>query len=117
MDEIDRRIGFEQVAPDALAGMRLTRDQQHVQPVTDAVYDDNGAIVDKSQFARPRRRFEFENVRSAMVDQHRQSYVLTDRYDHLLRHAAVFTPGHARRTGILASLLGSTLRQILDPDL
>ena len=52
MDEIDRRIGFEDVAPDPLAGMRLARHQQHPQPVAHAVDDDNRAVVVEGQLLR-----------------------------------------------------------------
>jgi hypothetical protein len=49
MHEIDRRVGFQQVAPGALAGMRLARDQQHAQPVAHAVDDDHRAVVVQRQ--------------------------------------------------------------------
>ena len=39
MHEIDGGIGLEQVAPGALARMRLARNQQHLQAVADA-FDD-----------------------------------------------------------------------------
>ncbi len=46
VDQIDRRVGLEQVAPDPLASMGLARDQQHAQPVADAVHRHHGAVVD-----------------------------------------------------------------------
>src|SRR3984893_8036918 len=45
MNEIDRWIGFEDVAPDALAGMRFTRNKQHPQPITHAIHDDPCTII------------------------------------------------------------------------
>ena len=46
MDEVDAGVGLEQVAPGALAGMRLARDQQHAQLVAHAVDRDHRAVVD-----------------------------------------------------------------------
>ena len=51
MHEIDRGVGLEQVAPGALAGMRLAGDQQHAQLVAHAVDRDHGAIVDLRELA------------------------------------------------------------------
>ena len=45
--EIDRGVRLEQVAPGALAGMRLAGDQQHAQLVAHAVDRDHGAVVDR----------------------------------------------------------------------
>jgi len=53
MHEIDRRVGFENVAPHPLASMRLARDEQHPQAVAHAVDDDCGAVVDKRQLVGP----------------------------------------------------------------
>ena len=47
MDEVDGGVGLEQVAPGALAGMRLAGDQQHAQLVAHAVDRDDGAVVDR----------------------------------------------------------------------
>ena len=51
MDEVDRGVGFQQVAPGALAGMRLAGDQQHAQILADAVDQRDGAVVGVGQLA------------------------------------------------------------------
>ncbi len=52
-----------------------------------------------------------------MIDRHRQGDILPDRHHHLLRRAAILAPSHARLVGVFARLLGSSLGQVLDPDL
>ena len=117
MDEIDRRVGFEQVAPHPFAGMGFARHQQHPQAVAHAVDDDDGALVDRGQRVRPRLNLQLEHIGAAMIDQHRQCDVLADRRHQLLRGTAVLAPGHARLVGVLAGLFGGAERQVLDPDL
>ena len=94
MHQIDRRVGFEQVAPHPLAGMRLARNQQHLQPVAHAVDDDHGAVVDQGQLVRARIDLEFEHVRAAMVDRDRERHVAADRHHQPVRRAAILAPGH-----------------------
>ena len=117
MDEIDRRIGFEDVAPDALAGMRLAGDQQHPQPVAHAVDDDDGAVVVERQLARAGLDRELEDVGAAMVDR-RRSAARRGRPapspgcggPPSLRHGHD-APGPGRAPACRAAV-----RQILDPD-
>ena len=59
MHEVDRGVGFEQVAPGALAGMRLAGDQQHAQVLADAVDQRDGAVVGLRS-ARRRQRIDGE---------------------------------------------------------
>src|ERR1700737_3258022 len=68
MNEIDRWIGFEDVAPDALSGMRFARNKQHPQPITHAIHDDNRAIVVEGQLLRPRLDLDFDYVGPAIID-------------------------------------------------
>ncbi len=68
MHEIDRGVGLEQVAPGALAGMRLAGDQQHAQLVAHAVDRDHGAVVDRREFVLQRRGFDLDDVRPGMRD-------------------------------------------------
>ena len=53
MNEVDRGVGLQQVAPGALARMRFARDEQHAQPVAHAFDHGHGAVVLR---ARSRRR-------------------------------------------------------------
>ncbi len=70
MDEIDAGVGLEQVAPGALAGMRLAGDQQHAQLVAHAVDRDHGAVVDGRELVLERRRLDLDDVRPGMRDRH-----------------------------------------------
>src|SRR5262249_48121215 len=54
MDEIDRWIRFEDVAPDALSCMRFAGYQQHPQPITHPIHDNDRTIIVKGQLLRPR---------------------------------------------------------------
>lgn len=88
MDEIDGGIGFQQVAPGALAGMRLARDEQHAQPVAHAVRDDNGAVVQDSQFVGPFLDVDLDDVGPAMGEGE--------------RHFRRFADGGTRRRDLFA---------------
>ena len=49
MHEIDRRIGFQKIAPDALAGMRRARNEKHAQPLAHALDRHDGLVVAQRQ--------------------------------------------------------------------
>jgi len=49
MHEIHVRVGFQQVAPGALARMRLSRDEEHAQLLADALDRDDGAVVGRGE--------------------------------------------------------------------
>ena len=66
--KIDRRIGFQDIAPDTLAGVRLARDEEHPQTIAHAIDHDDGMIVVERQLARARLDRELENIGSAVVD-------------------------------------------------
>jgi hypothetical protein len=67
MDEVDGRVGLEEVAPGPLAGVRLARDQQHPQPVAHAVDDDHGAVVGERQLPIARRGLDLEHRRPGVL--------------------------------------------------
>ena len=62
MDEIDRGVGLQQVAPGALAGMRLAGNQQHAQILADAVDHGDGAVVGVGQLAVGAVDRQFDDV-------------------------------------------------------
>src|SRR5262249_61271514 len=64
--QADAGGGFEPVAPRPLAGGRFARYEETAQLVAHAVDGHNDAVVDLSKLARKRRRFDFDNVSSAM---------------------------------------------------
>ena len=70
MHEIDAGVGLEQVAPGALAGMRLAGDQQHAQLVAHAVDRDHRAVVDLVSSFVERRGFDLDDVGTGVRDRH-----------------------------------------------
>jgi hypothetical protein len=68
VDEIDAGVGFQQVAPGALAGVRLARDEQHAKLVAHAVDGNDGAVVDRGEFVFERRGFDLDDVLSGVRD-------------------------------------------------
>ncbi len=113
MHEIDRGVGFQDIAPHPLAGVRLARHQQNLEPVAHAVDDDRGAVVGQGQLVRPRLDCEFKHVRAAVVDRDRQLYVLADRHQQWVLGAAVLAPDDPR---LLLGRIAGRGRQILDAD-
>ena len=71
MHEVDGGIRFEQVAPGALAGVRLARDQQHAQVLAHAFRRDDDAVVGGGEFARNRRQLDLDDVGAGMWERHR----------------------------------------------
>lgn len=68
--EVDSGIGLQQVAPGALAGVRLAGHQQYAQILADAFGGDDHAIVGRRQFSRHRIEFDFDNVRARVRERH-----------------------------------------------
>lgn len=93
MHEIDARIGFQQVAPGALARVRLARDEQHPQPVAHAVDLHHRGVVARGQLARHRGKAELHNVLPAVFKRQRQFQILPDLDAIAARLAAVDRDG------------------------
>ncbi len=72
MDQVDRGIGFQQVAPGPLAGMRLARDQQHPQSVADPVDRQDRRVVAVGQLAILAGNGDLHHVQAAAVQLQRQ---------------------------------------------
>jgi hypothetical protein len=72
MHEVDRRVGFQQVAPCALPRMRLPRHQQNAEPVADAVDLHDRGVVAVGQFALRFGHDELDDVLTRMVQRQRQ---------------------------------------------
>ncbi len=66
MDEVDRGVGLEQVAPGPLARVRLAGDQKHPQPLAHAHQFDGRAVVRERQFGRAGRRLDLQHIASAV---------------------------------------------------
>ena len=72
MDEVDIGVRLEEVAPGALARMRLAGDEEHAQLLADALDGDDGAIVGGGELAVERLGLDLDHVRAAVIDPHRQ---------------------------------------------
>ena len=112
MDEIDRGVGFQQIAPDALAGMRFAGDEQHAQILADAVDDRGGAVVDGGQFAIERRGLEFVDVLPGMGDVDIEAVHRARLHDLGRQRLAVARDGDAHRPRIRAVPVSTTLYSI-----
>ena len=100
VDEVDRGVGLEQVAPGALAGVRLAGDQQDPQVFADAFDFGYRAVVGEGQFAGERLGLELEDVRAGVrnVD---DEFARLARGDHLGgQRVAVAGYGDADAAGI-----------------
>ena len=78
MDQIDGRVGFQQVAPGAFARMGFARHQQHPQPVTHAIDLDHGAVVGQRQLVRAAIDRQFQDSWPGMLQGQRNIRVLAD---------------------------------------
>ena len=101
MDEIHIGVGFEKVAPCALARMRLSRDEEHAQLLADALDGDDRAVVRLGEFVRKAVHVEFDDVRAAMIDAHldRERLARADR----LAHELLAVPAHRDHCGARAA--------------
>ena len=99
MHQINRRVGFQQVAPRPLTGMGFARYQQHPQPVAHAVDLDHGGIIAVGQLARCRRKAELQHVHPAMGQGDRQAQILAGRHLKALRRSAVDGQRQVGQTG------------------
>ena len=89
MDEVDRRIGFQQVPPGPLPRMRLARHQQHRQPIADAVDLDDGGVVALGQLSRRFGDDELHDVLACVFQGQRQLQGLVRRNLEAARRPAV----------------------------
>ncbi len=68
MHEVDIRVGLQEVAPGALADMRLAGDEEHAQLVAHAVDRQRGAVVDRGQLAVEAGGLDLDDVGAGMGD-------------------------------------------------
>src|SRR6185437_4731990 len=104
MHQIDRGVGFEQIAPGALAGMRLAGYQQHPQFVAHAVDRNYRAIVDLGELVFERRSLDLDDVLPGMRDRHVDFDLGADRDVALFQRLAV-APHRDLRGAYLGALV------------
>ena len=68
--EVDGGVGLEQVAPHALAGVRLARHQQHAQVLAHALGRHDHAVVGGGQLARRRLELDLDDVLAGVRERH-----------------------------------------------
>ncbi len=108
MDEIDRGIGLQKIAPDALAGVRFAGDKQHAQPVAHARHRDHGAVVLQRQFGRAGLGLHLDDILAAMADRDIDRGVLANRHHARADAVAVDADLDIRRAALGAA-------EIVDP--
>ena len=116
VDQVHRRVGFEQIAPDPLARMGLARNQEHFQAVPHAVHGRDSAVVGEAELARPRFHPELEDGGARMIDGKRDALGAAEDDAHGLQGTAV---RRDRNQGAAAagSLRAEVLHEKLDLDL
>ena len=97
MNEVDRGVGFQEVAPGARAIVRLAGDQQHAQPVAHAVHRHRGAVVDQGKLFRPRLDLRLDDILAAAFHGHFHAGGTAYRDGEGLRFAALETEGDRGR--------------------
>jgi hypothetical protein len=70
VDEVHVGVGFQEIAPGALARMRLAGDEQHAQLLADALDGNDGPVVGLRQLVGQPLHFELDHVGTAMLDAH-----------------------------------------------
>ena len=78
MDQIHRRVGFEKIAPDPVRRMRRAGNQQHPQPVADALDGNRGAVVAVGHLPLGRRHPQLDDIRPRMGEWHAQGFLRAD---------------------------------------
>ena len=68
MDEIDIRVGLEQIAPHPLARMRLAGDEQHMQLVAHALDRDDRPVAVGRKLALDPGDLKFDDIGAGMLD-------------------------------------------------
>ena len=68
MHEVDVGVRLQEIAPHALARMRLAGDEQHPELVAHAFDVDDGAIAVGGELVFDRRDLELDDVRPGVID-------------------------------------------------
>ncbi len=106
MHQLDIGVGFQQVAPGALARVGLARHQQHLEVVADALDRRHRLVVDRGEFAVHRLGVEFEHALAAVAQAQRNFHRLAGPRQHARHHLAVAPHRHRDRIARPVGLLG-----------
>jgi hypothetical protein len=97
VDQIDRRVGLQQVAPDAQARVRLTGDQQDAQPVAHAIDEEYLPVVERGDLIRRGLGLDFEHGLAGALELERHPLHGPRRQTDALAHLAVLLERHGDR--------------------
>ena len=89
VDEVDRRVGFQEVPPDPARGIRLAGDQKHAQPVAHARKRGGRAVIGHGQLLLAGRGLDNDDIVPAPLDLQRQRGVLPRLHGHAAGQAAI----------------------------
>ena len=99
--QIDGRIGLQNVAPGALAGMRLARDKQRLQPVAHAVHQNGGPIVDRRELVGTGVYLDLDQTDTATIEGDLDLLFCAERCAELfLDHAVLAYRNGAEKSGL-----------------
>ena len=113
MDEIDRGVGLEQVAPDAQARIGLAGDDQHAQAVAHAADLEGGAVVQGGELARAGGGLDLDHRVAGLVQGEGDLGQLAGGDGELAHDLAVLTDGD-RHAGCGGGLAGNVVDAQLD---
>src|SRR4029077_18712789 len=105
VDQIDRWVGFEKIAPGTLAGVRLARYEENAQLVAHTVDAHNDAVVDLSEFAGKRRCLDLDDILPAVRNWHGDALRSPDRNITCFDDVAVAPNGYLRGAFVCALVL------------
>ena len=94
--QVDGRVGFEEAAPGAFAEMRLAGDEEDAEAVADAVDRDDGAVIERGDFAGESVGLEFDDGGAGAGDGNFDTGFLAYGDRLALRGLAVAADGQAR---------------------
>src|SRR5689334_19811631 len=78
MDEVDRWVRLQDVAPGALARVGLTAHQQHLEPVAYAVHHEGRAVVLERELLWTRLDLDLDHIGPAVIDRNADRRVAPD---------------------------------------
>ena len=79
MNQVNGRVGFEQITPCSFAGVGLSRNQQHPKPVSDPVNADQRPVVEGRKFPRGGIDLKLDHRRPGMIEGKSELVAFADR--------------------------------------
>ena len=109
MHEVDTRVGLQEIAPRALARMRLAGDEKNPKLVAYPVDGNDGAIVDLGELAFQRRRLDLDDIGPGMGNLDADGDIRSDAHIAIFDRLTIAAYRHSGSRWPLALILGSLL--------